>query len=185
MHWRSVKGYFFPVDPSPPKASVDDAEYTPEMHASFLSNLTFSWLDPLMKLGFARPLEAPDLWKLQDHRSSAVIADKILNSFEARQAKANAYNAQLASGEVQPAVSKRLWWRLTGNTEQKTEAWKATQTKKPSLARSVNDSIGAWFWWGGVFKIVGDMAEITSPLLIKVSHLHSSCVAGIQLIRFP
>lgn len=167
---RSVKGYFFPVDPPPPKGSVDDADYTPEMHASFLSNLTFSWLNPLLALGYARPLEKTDLWKLQDHRSSAVIADKILSSFESRKAKADAYNARLASGELKPMLGKRLWWSLSGGQEQKAQAWKDAHTQKPSLSRSLNDSIGAWFWWGGALKIVGDMAEITSPLLIKVFH---------------
>lgn len=164
---RSVKGFFFPVDPPPPKANVDDADYTPEMTASFLSNLTFAWLTPLMALGYARPLEAPDLWKLQDHRSSSVISDKILRSFEARKLEADAHNSRLASGDIKPASGRRLWWRVSGNME-KERKWLGAQKKRPSLSRAINDSIKAWFWWGGIFKVIGDMAEILSPLLIKV-----------------
>jgi hypothetical protein len=54
------------------------------MTAGWFSLLTFSWMNSLMTLGYARPLEASDLWKLQDHRSSGVIAEAILTSFDAR-----------------------------------------------------------------------------------------------------
>jgi hypothetical protein len=34
----------------------------PEITANFISTLTFSWLNALMKLGYSKPLELEDLW---------------------------------------------------------------------------------------------------------------------------
>lgn len=173
---RMIKGCFFPLDPPPPPKSVDDAAYTPEATASFLSLLTFSWLTPLMALGFSRPLEAPDLWRLQDHRSSAVISDKILSSFTARRAKADEWNARLDKGEISPGVVKRTWWNVTGKKEKKAKEWREAHKKKASLAMAMNDSVMAWFWWGGVFKLISDMSQVTSPLLVKVRIVSSTQV---------
>lgn len=140
-----------------------------------------------MALGFARTLEAPDLWRLQDHHSSRIFADKILQSFEARKAKADEYNAKLESGEIQPPSFKRLLWSVTGNQDENEKSWRDGQRQKASLAMALSDSIGAWFWWGGVFKLVGDMAQILSPLLIKVREhplFDVKSILQIMLTRF-
>jgi hypothetical protein len=65
----------------------------PEVTAGWFGLATFGWMTPLMTLGYSRPLEAPDLYKLPDNRSSAYIADQILASFDARRKKAEEYNS--------------------------------------------------------------------------------------------
>ncbi|KAF8812992.1 hypothetical protein BYT27DRAFT_6393896 [Phlegmacium glaucopus] len=67
--------------PKPPKESLEDASFLPEATAGFFSLITFSWITPLLSLGYARPLEATDLYKLQSERSAAYIADQITESF--------------------------------------------------------------------------------------------------------
>ena len=125
-----------------------------------------------MTLGYARPLEASDLWKLQEYRSSQVIADAILNSFEARQREADEYNARLANGEIQPPLSLRLMSRLRGKREEKLKRWRENDGKKqPSLTWAMNDSIKWWFWSAGILKVIGDTAQATSPLIVKVDGL--------------
>lgn len=48
---------------------------TPELTASFLSNLTFYWLNPLIYLGYSRPLRLEDLYDIKPViRSSHVFA---------------------------------------------------------------------------------------------------------------
>lgn len=121
-----------------------------------------------MSLGYARPLEAPDLWKLQDHRSSAVISDKILASFEKRKVKADAFNERLDKGEVKPGWSKTVWWGLRGDKEKREMEWKKSMRKRASLAFAMNDAVFVWFWSSGVLKVIGDTAQVTSPLLVKV-----------------
>jgi hypothetical protein len=31
----------------------------------------------------------------------------------------------------------------------------------------MNNAVFGWFWWGGVLKVIGDVLQITSPLLVK------------------
>ena len=40
--------------------------------------------------------------------------------------------------------------------------------KRASLVFAMNDSVKWWFWTGGLFKLISDVAQITSPLLVKV-----------------
>ncbi|KAF5764677.1 putative ABC-type xenobiotic transporter [Helianthus annuus] len=53
--------------------SLDDGEYEeladreqicPERHTNIISSIFFSWMDPLMLLGYKRPLTEKDIWKL-------------------------------------------------------------------------------------------------------------------------
>lgn len=155
--------------PAPPaKPSVQDAILIPEATAGWYSLLTFSWLNPLLSLGYVRPLEVSDLYKLQDDRSAAVIADRILTSFEARRARAQEYNARLANGEIS-AGWRHIWWFIRGNRVDREKAWREKHGKRsPSLLLALNDSVKWWFWSGAIMKIIGDIADVTSPLVFKV-----------------
>ena len=95
-------------NPPPSKKPLDDTDIVPEANANRLSIVTFQWITPLMRLGYSRPLEATDLYKLQDHRASGAIAERIATSFEERQRKAAEYNARLANGEIPPDL-KGVW----------------------------------------------------------------------------
>ncbi|KAF8579018.1 ABC transporter [Ramaria rubella] len=155
-------------DVPPPRACLDDAPLIPEATASFFSLLTFSWMTPMLSLGYARPLEPTDLWKLQDRRSAAVISEKILTSFQKRTKAAEEYNARLASGEDKLRWRK-LWWTLRGsNGPEREKKWREKEgLKKPSLVLAMNDSVKWFFWSAGVLKVISDTAQVTSPLLVK------------------
>ena len=141
------------------------------MTAGWFSLLTFGWMNSLMTLGYARPLEASDLWKLQDHRSAGVIAETILSSFDARRRKAGEYNSRLTNGEIKPPLSLRVMSRLRGDGEERLKRWREKRKAQPSLTWAMNDAIKWWFWSGGVLKVIGDTAQITSPLILKVGEL--------------
>ncbi|TBU24051.1 ABC transporter [Dichomitus squalens] len=163
----SVRSLLVPSDVPPPKASLDDADLIPEANASYYDILTFGWITPLMSLGYARPLEAPDLYKLQDHRASAAIAEKITKSFERRQKEAAEYNQRLANGKVSPGL-KGVWWSLRGVREEREKQWREKDgRRKASLVWAMNDSIKWWFWTGGLLKLIADVSQVTSPLLVK------------------
>ncbi|KAF8273331.1 P-loop containing nucleoside triphosphate hydrolase protein [Lactarius quietus] len=165
---RFVKGLIIPLDPPPAKGSIDDADFIPEMTAGWFSILTFGWMNSLMTLGYARPLEASDLWKLQDHRSSQVIAHAILDSFEARRKEADEYNARLANGEIKPPLRLRLMSALRRDGEERLRKWMEKDGRKqPSLTLAINDSVKWWFWSGGMLKVIGDTAQVLSPLILK------------------
>ena len=124
-------------------------------------------------LGYARPLVAADLWKLQDERSSGVIAAKINASFDRRLKQAAEYNARLANGEIKPGFRK-VWWMVTpGCAADKEKQWREVYgRKKASLVWAMNDSVKWWFWSSAVLKIIGDVAQMTSPLVVRVQILY-------------
>ena len=54
----------------------DGTKPSPEPLASFASLMTFSWLDPLIRLGYKRPLEIIDIWNiLPQEKASQVLED--------------------------------------------------------------------------------------------------------------
>ena len=155
-------------DPPPPPASIHDAVLTPEASAGFFSRLWFNWLTPLLSLGYARPLEASDLYKLPHEHSSARVANAILTSFERRRNEAAIYNEQLANGQVDPGI-KSLWWSIRGVRVEREKAWREKDGKrKASLILAMNDSVKWLFWSAGILKVIGDTAQVTSPLVVKV-----------------
>ncbi|EIW84207.1 ABC transporter [Coniophora puteana RWD-64-598 SS2] len=163
--WRVLT--FKPLYAPPPPASLHDAKLSPEVDANLFSLLWFSWMTPILSLGYARPLEATDLYKMQDDRASALIAKRLLDSFKRRQKDAQEYNDRLARGEISPGI-KRLWWTLQGKRKEREKQWREKGgKKKASLILAMNDSIKWWFWIGGIFKVIGDTAQITSPLIVK------------------
>jgi hypothetical protein len=159
---------FANTNPSPPLASIDDANLIPEATANWFSKLSFDWITPVLSLGYARPLEAPDLWKLQDSRSAEVMSNLILKNFERRKAEADAYNERLRSGQVGPGL-RAVWWTLKGDRTKREQQWREKNgLKKPSLMLAMNDSTKWWFWSGGVCVLISSVAQICSPLLVKV-----------------
>ena len=125
-------------------------------------------MTPILGLGYARPHEATDLYKLQSERGAGHIANQITESFARRLKFANEYNEKLANGEIKPGL-KAFWWTILGNRKAREMKWRnETGRKKPSLVLAMNDSVKWLFWSAGVFKIIADTTLITSPLVAKV-----------------
>ncbi|KAJ6630974.1 ABC transporter, partial [Mycena sp. CBHHK59/15] len=153
--------------PPPPGGTLDDALPSPEIDAAWYNLIFFGWITPLLSLGYARPLEATDLYKLGDNRRSAYIAERISASFDRRHKEATEYNARLANGDIKPGW-RAVWWTLRGSRIEREKRWREVDGKrKASLVWAMNDSIKWWFWSGGALKVVGDTAQITSPLVVK------------------
>ncbi len=56
-----------------------------------------------------------------------------------------------------------------GDGEERLKHWREKEGKaRPSLTWAMNDALKWWFWSGGVLKVFGDTAQITSPLILKV-----------------
>lgn len=131
----------------------NEKELIPEASAGIFSLITFAWMFPILSTGYARPLETTDLYKLQDHRSSARIGKLIVESFERRRKFANEYNARLASGDVKPGW-RSLIWTIRGNRVEREREWRASWGRKsPSLILALNDSIRWWFWSAGLLRV--------------------------------
>lgn len=160
--WRRVP-FTSSNPPPPPQHSIADSPLIPEANANILSIITFGWISNLLALGYSRPLVAGDLYKLQESRSAASIADKINESFDRRKREAEEYNARLDKGEISPGI-RSFWW-----TDERKKRWREKDgRKKASLVMAMNDSVKWWFWSSGILKVIGDTAQVTSPLVVKV-----------------
>lgn len=114
-------------------------------------------------LGYQRTLQATDLWKLHESYASAVLSKKFDESWTSRKGKADAWNAKLAEGLIKPSLLRRFVWLLLSisrgrnyvehrNTLEKN--WRDYHGKQEaSIALSLNDALGYFFWTGGLFKV--------------------------------
>ncbi|KAF9510627.1 hypothetical protein BS47DRAFT_1395826 [Hydnum rufescens UP504] len=72
------------------------------------------------------------------------------------------------AGDISPSWLRKVWWGIGGNYETRERQWRQQDgKKKPSLAFAMNDAVKWSFWSGGLLKIIADMAQIASPLVIK------------------
>lgn len=187
------------------------------------------WVTPLMVLGYQRPLQATDLWKVSStsskgqtrtdqkllapqmdpSREAGPLSDKFLSAFNARRLKAEAYNARLDDpiNPIRPSRWKRANWHLKaalftklpadvakfgkksaglggddsdekatgreGRYEAYEYAWRRhTGRKRGSVVWSLNDVLTG-FWVAGLYKVVGDTAQMMTPLVTKQLILHA------------
>lgn len=187
--WRPKNG------PPPPPPSLDDVPEIPLATASLLSQLTYTWVTPLMTLGYQRPLMATDLWKMDKTREAGPLADKFMQAYSKREIAAKEYNAKLVDPvePVQPSRYQRLKWHTElimhprrhnvsalpaakPGSSQSTKAqmlqvleedWRqGSGRRKASIVMSLNETLTG-FWAGGLFKVLGDTAQLMAPLLTK------------------
>eukprot|EP01116_Phalansterium_solitarium_P010898 TRINITY_DN263_c0_g2_i2.p1 TRINITY_DN263_c0_g2~~TRINITY_DN263_c0_g2_i2.p1 ORF type:complete len:1470 (+),score=645.31 TRINITY_DN263_c0_g2_i2:96-4505(+) len=62
--------------------AIDPKLTNPEKNAGFYSKLVFSWLNPLLALGFKRPLETSDLWELPADLTAKNTGDRFMQAWE-------------------------------------------------------------------------------------------------------
>ncbi|KAI0806352.1 ABC protein [Irpex lacteus] len=181
-HLRYRKNWWqlwLPKDPPPPPPeSLDDASVIPLATASIFSMLSYTWITPIMTLGYQRTLQATDLWKLDSSRECGPLGDRLDEAWARRVKEAQEWNARLEKGEIRPPVLKRAKWtfqalrnRGSGYSEKRAaleRQWlEHDGRKEASLAWALNDTLGLSFWLGGLFKVLGDTSQLMGPILVK------------------
>ncbi|RMZ83004.1 hypothetical protein DV737_g1762, partial [Chaetothyriales sp. CBS 132003] len=58
-----------------------------EYFAGFLSLLTFQWINPLMTVGYKRPIELNDIWLVNPNRAADVLVGRLMTCFKQRAAR--------------------------------------------------------------------------------------------------
>ena len=133
-----------------------------------MSTLVFNWISPMMALGAARPLQDTDLWKMDEARSAAPLSRKLAENYARRRKRADDYNALLADPNTPLPWPQNWFYPLLPHREKRERDYRTKYGKKsPSLAWSVSDTFGSYFWLGGLFKIIGDTSAATSPLVMR------------------
>ncbi|KAF5393181.1 hypothetical protein D9757_001344 [Collybiopsis confluens] len=163
-------------NPPPPRKSLDDAPVTPIVNASFLSKLTYTWVTPIMALGYQRTLQVSDLWKMDESMSAARLSEQLDNAWARRVNEASEWNLKVELGEVTPGIPRRLYWSVkafaSGNYRERRKdlgkRWREVDGKREaSLAWALNEVFGHLFWIGGFIKVFGDTSQMMGPLLVK------------------
>ncbi|PLW51514.1 hypothetical protein PCASD_00390 [Puccinia coronata f. sp. avenae] len=134
---------------------MDQVKVSPEGTANILSWLTFQWIQPLLSLGYRRPLVETDLWALADAHRSDVLSDRLLENYHRRQELAAAQQRRNA----RPSSSENL--KDGGDDDDKDEGHIA----KASLTYALNDTFFVRFWMAGVCKLISDALVTCAPLL--------------------
>ncbi|KAJ6571086.1 ABC protein [Mycena capillaripes] len=156
--------------PPPPLTSLDASPISPYVTASLFSRLTYTWITPMMVLGFQRTLQASDLWRMGPEQEAGFLTDKLEESWARRVREAEEWNLRLERGEVRAGVWKRARWVLRGKErrmELQRKWMEKDGRKEASLAWALNDVLGHMFWKGGVFKVVQDTSQLMGPILVK------------------
>ncbi|KAF8071690.1 ABC protein [Lyophyllum atratum] len=163
--------------PPPPRDTLSDVPVIPLAAASLFSQLTYTWVTPMMVLGYQRTLQATDLWKMDEAREVGPLSVKLDKAWDRRKQEAASWNEKLERGEVKPGFMKRLLWTVgalsrgrhfwTHLASYETK-WRETEGRRhPSLAWALNDTFGYFFWSAGAFKVFGDTAQLMGPLVVK------------------
>lgn len=56
-----------PHIPKPKELEQDEHDRNPEQRAGFLSQLMYGYVSPMISLGYKRPLQLEDLWKIHPY----------------------------------------------------------------------------------------------------------------------
>lgn len=118
----------------------------------------------MITLGYQRPLQAPDLWKMDESREAALLSSQLDEAWSRRVAKANEWNELLVQGKARPSIITRTKWRAKSLFGRETVAtqetrWRTVEGRKTaSLPWALNDVLGPPFWAGGEQHYHGPLA---------------------------
>ena len=169
--WRKVP--FVSSRSKPLLCGDGPAQPFPDVDANWWSVLTFAWLSHLIKTGYTRPLVESEIYTLPEHRHAKVYATRLEQSWARRVETAAEFNLRQGEEEVlrgvrEPGRWRRTLWKLQRKDAKDSEAaWRTSLRAEPSLLWTLNEVNFASFWLGGMFKLVADIAVITSPLLVR------------------
>uniref|UniRef100_A0A8D3C946 ATP-binding cassette, sub-family C (CFTR/MRP), member 3 n=1 Tax=Scophthalmus maximus TaxID=52904 RepID=A0A8D3C946_SCOMX len=126
--------------------AVTDPNPCPETSAGFLSTMTFWWFTSMAIKGYKMPLEAKDLWSLNQRDSSKVMVPKLLKEWEKELAKAKS-----SPEEVEVLLSNQK-----------------SSPRQPSFLRALIKAFGPYFLIGSAFKLLQDIITFVNPQLLRM-----------------
>ncbi|KAJ0555136.1 putative ABC-type xenobiotic transporter [Helianthus annuus] len=118
-----------------------------------------SWMDPLMSLGYKRPLTEKDIWKLDTWGQTKTL-NKYFIVFAYISFKLMDFECSLGYFLLN---DKFTFLHLRFQS-----CWADEVPKpKPWLLRALHRSLGGRFWWGGFWKIGNDLSQFVGPLILN------------------
>ncbi|KAK7049860.1 hypothetical protein VNI00_005290 [Paramarasmius palmivorus] len=152
-----------PLHPPPAPPGFGAGKVVPERKALFLSKILLSWLDPLLKVGFTRPLQQDDLWSLPPDRLTTVLTDKLEKEFYTRtsnlQAESSEATPENSDGDLKPEGTK-------GETSASPKV--ETAKEDATLLKSLHTVFFVRWWAAGLLHVLAEGLRTTTPLLTRV-----------------
>ncbi|XP_035998439.1 canalicular multispecific organic anion transporter 2 isoform X2 [Fundulus heteroclitus] len=156
---------------------VTDPNPCPETTAGFLSTVTFWWFTSLAIKGYKVPLEAKDLWSLNQRDSSGNMVPKLLKEWDKEQAKAKSSEQSLTSQAVYAKPQSSTTNHVSGGTGANESSPEEAEVllsshqaapHQPSFLRALIRSFGPYFLIGSVFKLMQDAITFVNPQLLRM-----------------
>ncbi|XP_032429695.1 canalicular multispecific organic anion transporter 2 isoform X2 [Xiphophorus hellerii] len=156
---------------------VTDPNPCPEATAGFLSTVTFWWFTSLAIKGYKMPLEAKDLWSLNQRDSSKKIVPKLLKEWEKEQTKVKSSEQNLTTkatyAKQQPSATNHVSGGAAGGETSPEEVEVLLSNQKasphqPSFLRVLIKAFGPYFLIGSGFKLLQDSIIFVNPQLLRM-----------------
>uniref|UniRef100_A0A182QBD7 ABC-type glutathione-S-conjugate transporter n=1 Tax=Anopheles farauti TaxID=69004 RepID=A0A182QBD7_9DIPT len=149
--------FFIDKPPRQSKYEITDKD-CPELSASFPSRIFFAWFDRLAWVGFRKPLEVDDLWKMKPEDSSKEVSPAFLHH----------WNKTLEKTYQQRETSNDVTFKKMGANAARVD-FRTTKTKNiASILPALVKTFGGTFLLGSFLKLGQDLLTFASPQILKL-----------------
>uniref|UniRef100_A0A673CL51 ATP-binding cassette, sub-family C (CFTR/MRP), member 3 n=1 Tax=Sphaeramia orbicularis TaxID=375764 RepID=A0A673CL51_9TELE len=154
---------------------VTDPNPCPESTAGFLSTITFWWFTSMAIKGYKMPLEAKDLWSLNQRDSSKVMVPRLLKEWDKEQAKVKSeqnVSSQAMYSKPPPSTTNHIGGGAAGESSpEEVEVLLSNQKaspRQPSFLRALIKAFGPYFLIGSAYKLLQDVITFVNPQLLRM-----------------
>ncbi|XP_072313058.1 ATP-binding cassette sub-family C member 3 isoform X4 [Eucyclogobius newberryi] len=152
---------------------VTDPNPCPESTAGFLSTITFWWFTSLAIKGYKKPLEAKDLWSLNQRDSSINMVPKLLKEWDKELAKTKSVpnvSSQAVFSKPPASTSNHVEGAAASSPEEAEVLLSAQKAspRQPSFLRAMVKTFGPYFLIGSAFKLLQDVVTFVNPQLLRM-----------------
>lgn len=151
------------ADKAPTQTTYEKTEKTcPELSASFLSRLFFSWFDKLAWYGYRQPLEHKDLWDMKPEDAAAQVMPEFAKHWNETIAKRDT--------RLQPILPKAEYTRNGKQSDDNVKFVKPRtgEKKTASILPALCKAFGPTFLFGAMLKLAQDLLTFASPQILKL-----------------
>ncbi|XP_020774879.1 ATP-binding cassette sub-family C member 3 isoform X3 [Boleophthalmus pectinirostris] len=152
---------------------VTDPNPCPENTAGFLSTMTFWWFTSMAIKGYKNPLEAKDLWSLNQRDSSKSMVPKLLKEWDKELAKVKSSVPNVSTQATYSKPPSASTNHVGGAESSPEEAEVLLSGHKaaphqPSFLRALVRAFGPYFLIGSAFKFLQDTITFVNPQLLSM-----------------
>ncbi|XP_056607956.1 multidrug resistance-associated protein 1 isoform X1 [Triplophysa dalaica] len=146
--------------------AVKDSNPCPEFGASFLSNITFWWINRLMVQGYKRPLEEKDLWSLNAEDKSQRVVPQLVRRWDKECSKVKRPVNKTVYSPKRAAKGEKK----DGQPIEESEVLliKAPKSGEPSLFFALCKTFGPNFLISSLYKFIHDVLMFVGPEILRM-----------------